>query len=106
MNIDKLSNVGADRRGVERFTEAMHAKMTTKRAEGRGGWHREGKGESNPETWGCSTRGLQQALRNHIARGLTGSNLVDIANFCMMVWNREHPKGRAPADTTAHQEKT
>ena len=93
-NITAMRNAGADKAGVERFTKAMHAKMTAKRAEGRGGWHRAHRGCGDVETYGCSVVGLQQALRNHIKRGLTGDNLVDVANFCMMVWNREHPNGK------------
>ena len=87
--LHEMMNAKADRVGVERFAAAMHAKMKAKRAEGRGGWHRSYRGTGGPETWGCSTTGLRQALRNHIRKGLTGSNLVDIANFAMMVWNRE-----------------
>ncbi len=96
-NIEELSNLGADKAGVERFTKAMRDKMTAKRAEGRGGWHRNRSvyaSESDPETWGCDPSSLRRMLSNHIKKGLTGSNLVDIANFAMMLWNREHQTGK------------
>lgn len=97
-HIGEYTNAAADAEGLKRFHKAMTDKIDEKRQEGRGGWHREtshyqrDRGDIT-ETYGCSVRGLQQALRNHIKKGLTGRNLVDIANFCMMVWNREHPEG-------------
>jgi len=94
--IDEMSNANADKAGVERFTKAMHSKMRAKRAEGRGGWHRERHVYASavwPETHGTTQRGLQRQLRHHLRKGLSGSNLVDIGNFCMMLWNRENPNG-------------
>jgi hypothetical protein len=98
-HISEYDNASADSVGCARFSKEMHDKMMDKRAEGRGGWHRpvsyyrQDRGDVT-ETYGCTKRSLQQALRNHIAKGLTGSILVDIANFCMMIWNRENPEGR------------
>lgn len=96
-SIGEFSNASADKIGVNRFAEAMHDKMTAKRNEGRGGWHRYRHvyaREDMPETYGCEPSSLRRMLRNHIKKGLTGSNLVDIANFCMMLWNREQSEKR------------
>jgi len=97
-DIRQLSSVRADQIGLGRFARAQHDKLALKRGEGRHGWNlpryfaQADRGELTRH-YGVSQRGLQQMLRNHIKRGLKGSNLVDVANFCMMLWNREHPFG-------------
>ena len=74
----------ADSLGVARFAEAMKKKLSRKRREGKRGWNR------TPESgWGCSVRELEQMLKQHLAKG----DVIDVANFCMMVWNRRNPQG-------------
>ncbi len=101
-DISKYTNKGADEAGVQRFVVAMNRKMRAAREEkGWGGWHRPRSNYSRgdwPETFGCSPSDLRRMLKAHIRKkgpkgGLKGGNLVDIANFCMMIWNREHPRG-------------
>lgn len=65
---------------VDRFAEAMKAKLAEKRGEGYGGW-------DDPEQ--CHVDDLAQMLVNHIAKG----DPVDIANFCMMMHQRRAPEG-------------
>lgn len=60
---------------VDRFAEAMKAKMAKKRAHGRGGW-------DNPDE--CSIAFLSTLLRTHIAKG----DPVDVGNFSMMIHQR------------------
>ncbi len=70
-----------DRAGVRWFAEAMLEKLALKRAEGRGGWW-----DANE----CSVEQLERMMHEHCAKG----DPVDVANFCMMIWNR---KRAAPA---------
>lgn len=56
---------------VNRFAVAMKAKMAKKRGEGRGGWEM------------CSIAELRRMLHAHLNKG----DPVDVANFCMMLWN-------------------
>jgi len=65
-----------DQLGVDRFRLAMLEKLSIKRLQGRGGW-------SDPEV--CSISDLHAMLLNHVKKG----DMVDIANFAMMIWNRE-----------------
>lgn len=96
VDIRSLSVTGrfADELGVERFTKAMLAKLARKRDEGRGGWNHQpytsqpDRGDVT-EYFGCSVADLQHMLAEHIAKG----DMVDIANFAMMIWNRENPDG-------------
>lgn len=76
----------ADRAGVARFSEAMLAKLTKKRAEGRGGWNK-------PEQ--CTVDFLRELLLEHVRKG----DPVDIANLAMMIWNRTTPLGLLPRET-------
>lgn len=73
-------SAAADAIGVARFSLAMSNKLDAKRAEGRGGWN-------NPEE--CSVESLCVMLADHVKKG----DMVDIANFAMMIWNRNNPKG-------------
>lgn len=59
---------------VDRFAEAMKEKMAAARAKGRGGW----------EGPTCNAQMLSDMLRNHVEKG----DPRDVANFCMMLWNR------------------
>lgn len=61
----------------------MREKLSTKRAEGYGGWNQ-------PEE--CSVERLKEMLVEHLPKG----DMIDIANFAMMIWNREHPNGLEP----------
>lgn len=72
----------ADKAGVERFAAAMLKKLSLKRCEGRGGWN-------DPYT--CTTWKLREMLIEHMRKG----DVIDIANFCMMLWNRENPTAEA-----------
>ena len=74
------SDFEADEMGVDRFSTAMRRKLTRKRQEGRGGWQ-------FPDE--CPLEDLRTMLKEHIAKG----DPVDIANFAMMIWNREYPNG-------------
>ena len=75
-----VSGFEADEMGVDRFTVAMRRKLTQKRKEGRGGWN-------IPDA--CGIEDLREMLEDHLQKG----DLVDIANFAMMIWNRENPNG-------------
>ena len=87
VNITQVSdNLTADRMGLRRLFDAMEEKLYAKHLEGRGGWHND-----------CGISYLEQLLSDHINKDWTPSNLVDIANFCMMLWNRRNPVGTAAA---------
>jgi hypothetical protein len=60
---------------VEVFAAAMKSKLARKRDEGRGGW-------DNPDV--CTIGFLEKCLREHIQKG----DMVDVANFAMMIWHR------------------
>ena len=65
-----------DHTSIRDFAIAMRDKMDRKRAEGHGGWH-------DPAV--CSVASLEWLLIEHIKKG----DMVDIANFAMMIWNRK-----------------
>jgi hypothetical protein len=65
----------ADDVAVDRFAEAMKAKMAASRAKGRGGWE---------STEVCPPGSLQLMMLEHIAKG----DPVDVGNFAMMIFNR------------------
>ena len=67
--------VHPDDAAVDRFAEAMKAKLAKSRAKGRGGW--EDKAQ-------CSAEDLSELLRGHVDKG----DPVDVANFCMMLQQR------------------
>lgn len=84
----------ADAVGVDRFRTAMSNKLAKKRDEGRGGWNREPytvQPDRGDAVWrgGCSIAHLKRLMRAHLKKG----DMVDIANFAMMIWNRENPHG-------------
>lgn len=58
-----------DDEAVDRFAQAMKAKLERKRAEGRGGWHE------------CSAEYLSELLIEHVKKG----DPVDVANLAMML---------------------
>lgn len=66
----------SDAAAVGRFAIAMKAKLAQKRMEGRGGW-------DQPEN--CSVKELARMLVEHVPKG----DPVDIANFAMMLHQRE-----------------
>jgi hypothetical protein len=76
--INALSGELADVIGCARFQEAMLKKLGIKRAEGKYGWN-------DPDV--CSTQDLAVWLEEHFNKG----DPVDIANYCMMIWNRVNP---------------
>lgn len=73
-----------DDAAVDRFAEAMKAKLAKKRAEGRAGWE-------DPQV--CPSGRLQQMLIDHLTKG----DPVDIGNFAMMIWNRGEAVAGQPA---------
>lgn len=60
---------------VDNLAIAMKEKLANKRAEGRGGWEDPGQ---------CTDKHLSDLLRDHVEKG----DPVDVANFCMMLFNR------------------
>ena len=68
---------------VDRFAAAMKEKMAAARAKGRGGW-------DGPT---CNAQLLSDMLRDHVAKG----DPRDVADFCMMLWNRGESIQPAPA---------
>ena len=65
-----------DSQAVDRFAVEMKHKMATSRDKGRGGWDDEAQ---------CTMDQLAAMLVAHVAKG----DPVDIANFCMMLHQRE-----------------
>lgn len=80
---EKSAPVGDDE-AVSKFASAMKDKLAQKRNEGRGGW----------ET--MTSEQLSSMLVGHVLKG----DPVDVANFCMMLWNNgqfiSQPKQPAP----------
>lgn len=66
----------ADERAVDRFATAMKAKMAVSSAKGRSGWNDEAQ---------CTMETLARMLLDHVRKG----DPVDIANFAMMLHQRE-----------------
>lgn len=60
---------------VDAFAVAMKLKLAEARAKGRGGWH-------DPAQ--CTDEDLSRMLRDHLAKG----DPRDVANFCMMLYQR------------------
>jgi hypothetical protein len=79
---DTIMDERADELGVARLAKAMLAKLKEKRLEGYHGWNND-----------CTVEHLQQLFVSHIGKPWTERNLIDMANFCMMLWNRERPHG-------------
>jgi hypothetical protein len=65
----------SDQLAVRKFADAMEAKMAVSRGRGRSGWN-------DPAE--CTIEDLQTGLALHLPKG----DPVDVANFCMMLWNR------------------
>ena len=93
---DIRNGAEADSVGVERFTRAMNAKLAKKRGGGRGGWNHEpytvqpDRGD-RVLRFGCTVAKLRKMIREHFENG--NGDMLDIANFAMMIWNRENPNG-------------
>lgn len=68
----------ADDRAVDRFARVLKEKLARARGKGRSGWE-------DPRQ--CSVEWLQELLVEHLAKG----DLVDVANFCMMLHQRGAP---------------
>jgi hypothetical protein len=71
----RMSDVRACGAGITNLVNAMEVKLAKKRREGRGGWHRPND---------CEPGRLADALLDHLAKG----DVVDVANFAMMLHNR------------------
>jgi len=63
---------------VYKFTAELHKKLFKKIEEGYEGWNE----IKNKEM-------IKSTLIDKLKKGLTGDNLVDIANYCMFLWNIE-----------------
>lgn len=70
-----------DDAAVDRFASAMRSKLARSRDKGRGGW-------DDPDQ--CSVDFLADLLVGHLDKTNPG-NLVDIANLCLMLHEREAP---------------
>lgn len=77
-----------DDRALRHFAVAMSTKLDKKRQEGRSGWH-------DPAQ--CTIESLRELLRSHVEKG----DMVDIANFAMMIWHRERVEGRTTLNPVA-----
>jgi len=66
----------ADENGVDALARAMKEKLHAKRLEGYGGWNK-------PDE--CTVEHLAKLLLDHLPKG----DPVDIANFAMMLFNRD-----------------
>lgn len=79
-----------DDTAVDRFAEALKAKLAAARAKGRGGW-------DTPE---CTQQRLSDMLREHVDKG----DPRDVANFCLFLWARGEaiaPPAEQPATPKA-----
>jgi hypothetical protein len=79
--ITALDDEQADVIGCGRLRVAMVAKLAKQRGRGYGGWN-------DPSR--CSIKRLERMLREHVDKG----DMIDIANFAMMIWNRRNPMGK------------
>lgn len=70
-----------DYAAVDRFAEAMKAKLNKARARGHRGWH-------DPSL--CSGEDLAALLIDHLQKDNVGT-FEDVANFCMMLHQRNEP---------------
>lgn len=70
---------------IARFAKAMFEKMEKKCAEGYSGWD---KRENSLNIFGGFAEHCEEQLTNP-----TTENLVDIANYCMMLWYHAKEKG-------------
>lgn len=71
----ELPDLEADQYLVLRCARAMTAKLTSSRAQGRGGWH----------TPGCSDIHLHKMLQEHLEKG----DMVDVLNIAGMILVRQ-----------------
>lgn len=76
-----------DDEAVDRFAEAMKAKLTKARASGRSGWQ--------DPAWSVDAIGA--ALRKHVEKG----DPRDVANYCMFLWMRGESIAPEPAQSVA-----
>jgi len=85
--------VHSDDMAVDRFANAMKAKLAKKRLEGRGGWEDKSR---------CSNAFLSKLLSDHVGKG----DPVDVGNFAMMIHQRgediSHMAGYSAALSQLH----
>ncbi|WP_236658650.1 hypothetical protein [Burkholderia thailandensis] len=82
----ELTQAAFDDRAVDRFSEAMKAKLADARAKGRRGWQH------------CEPQDLSRMLHEHVEKG----DPRDVANFCAFLWNMgEAITGPAPSSQPA-----
>lgn len=77
-----------DSQAVDRFAAAMKEKLAQARAKGRSGWQN------------LTSEELSRMLREHVEKG----DPLDVANFCMFLWNLGHGIGAEPAQAAAFSE--
>jgi hypothetical protein len=77
IDTDDTRDERIDMMGVSNLAQAMRAKLKQKRLEGYSGWH---------DPYQCTIKRLKLMLRGHLRRG----DMIDVANFAMMIYNREH----------------
>lgn len=65
----------SDDAAVDRFSNAMKSKLARKRADGYGGW-------DDPDI--CTVQFLRDRLVEHTEK----ADMIDVANFAMMIWFR------------------
>ena len=78
MEMQTKENAHSDDLAVDRFADAMKAKLARSRKKGRGGW--------NDKTQ-CSGEHLAKLLVEHLEKGNEGT-FEDVANFAMMLHQR------------------
>ena len=65
---------------AKKFQEAMFKRLKEKYGEGYQGWNDE---EHNP------VERLEESFKEHLKKGFTEKNCIDMANFLAMIWNRK-----------------
>lgn len=79
LNDQAVDNRHIDDIGIDEFANAMHSTMANSRAKGRSGWDDKTK---------CSGEYLAALLVIHLTKGNAGT-FVDVADFCMMLHQRQ-----------------
>lgn len=83
MSTPRMTEAQFDDISVDRFADAMKAKLSKSRDKGRGGWH---------DTDLCSDEFLADLLIGHLEKRNQGT-FEDIANFAMMLFARSADPG-------------
>lgn len=95
MKMKTKEDAHSDNLAVDRFADAMKAKLARSRKKGRGGWDDKAQ---------CSGEHLATLLVEHLEKGNKGT-FEDVANFAMMLHQRgENPEvfARMASDNAQH----